>query len=277
MGSRRLPGKSLADVAGRSLIQRVVDRARMARRVDEVVVLTSTEPADDPLVAHLEKASVPVRRGPLEDVARRFRALYEESEPDYLVRVTGDCPLVSGPWIDRQIDALARYGADLVQVRGQGVGGTLGGQTVLSARALLAALDSPDPRDREHVGAFWLATNTPLLRVVELEVDPRLQREDVRWHVDEAPDLEQQRRIHAQFAPGVPCHARLVDLLEWLDENPDVHDLNAGVRESAATGEAQRLFRAGRVVPVARLPIHEPWSPPAHAASRTGGRAGAAP
>ena len=92
MSSTRLPGKSLADLAGEPVIMRVVERARAARRVDEVVVLTSTDPSDDPLVEVLEARAVPVRRGPLDDVYARYLALVEEMEPDDAADVLGDLP-----------------------------------------------------------------------------------------------------------------------------------------------------------------------------------------
>ena len=98
-GSSRLPGKVLADVAGAPLILRVVERVREARLVDRVLVLTSSEPVDDELCALCERADVPFQRGPLVDVLARYGALLAEFEPDQVVHVTGDCPLVDPAFI----------------------------------------------------------------------------------------------------------------------------------------------------------------------------------
>ena len=106
MGSTRLPGKVLADLAGKPLIQRIVERVRQAALVDEVYVLTSEARTDDVLVERLEELAIPYRRGPVDDVLTRYLDLAEELEPSHLVRVTGDCPFVEPDFIDLQLGAL---------------------------------------------------------------------------------------------------------------------------------------------------------------------------
>jgi len=243
MGSTRLPGKSLMDLAGKPLVHRVWERVRRAELVDRVLVLTSTDPSDDPLAAYLEDAGIPYRRGSLDDVLQRYLDLVADFDPHYVVRVTGDCPLVSGELIDVQLEALCAHDADVTRVAGGGAEGTLGGQGVLSARVLRRAAGSPDPRDREHVGSFFLARNGARIDTVELRLDPALRRDDVRLHVDEARDLELLRRIYERFAPadGGACTATLAEVIAWLDANPEVAGLNAAVRESADNRDARAL------------------------------------
>ncbi len=246
--SSRLPGKVLADVAGAPLIQRVVERVRAATLVDQVVVLTSVDPSDDALVRELDRRGIPYRRGPLDDVLARFVALVEELSPRWLVRVTGDCPLVEPSFVDLQLDALSAFEADFVQVAGnQGaVTGTLGGQAALAARALLRTLDSDDRRDREHVGSFFFRRHRAEFRHVEVQVDPVYHRPGLRLCVDEPADLELVRRVYEHFGDEPFTTA---DALRWLDAHPHVRALNAAVVESTDNLALRRMSTpAGPIV-----------------------------
>jgi spore coat polysaccharide biosynthesis protein SpsF (cytidylyltransferase family) len=252
-GSSRLPRKVLADLAGRSLIERVVERTRRAELVDEVVVLTSNDPSDDELAALLEARAIPVRRGPLADVLARYMALLAEFEPEHVVRVTGDCPLLEPDFIDLQLDALRAFDADLVHVAADDSGaveGTLGGQGALSARALRQALASTDPRDREHVGSFLFRGEPERFRFVEVEVDPGYHRPGLRLAVDEPADLALVRRVFEVFGERP---FTTLEALSWLEAAPE-GDWNAGVRESADNRAVRALARARRVRPVGVWP-----------------------
>src|SRR5438128_1829377 len=72
MASSRLPGKSMMPLAGVPLVQRVVERLRRARTLDDIVVATSTSPADDVLARHLRSIGVTVFRGSEQDVLARI-------------------------------------------------------------------------------------------------------------------------------------------------------------------------------------------------------------
>jgi len=250
--SKRLPRKVLADVAGVPLILRVVERVRAARLVDEVLVLTSSEPADDELCLLCEREGVAWRRGPLRDVLGRYGTLLAEYEPDQVVRVTGDCPLVDPAFIDRQLEALRAFDGDYVELAGgnDGLEGVLGGQTAYSARALRAALDCDDPLDREHVASFWFRRHPERFRIVELVVDESLRRPGLRLCVDEPADLELVRAIFAAHASERGSLVPLAEVLAWLDDHPDIAGGNALVKESAANRELRGLARRRRARPV---------------------------
>lgn len=94
MSSIRFPGKVLAPLHGEPLILHLIERVRQVPGVNRVVVLTSTQPSDVPLVAYLEKIGCPVFRGDLENVFLRFQAALEQYPCDYFVRLSADSPLM---------------------------------------------------------------------------------------------------------------------------------------------------------------------------------------
>ena len=93
LSSSRLPGKVLSPLAGAPMLLRQVERVRRARRLDALVVATSTDPSDDLLEAEMTRAGVAVRRGDLDNVLARFVGVLDTDPADHVVRLTGDCPL----------------------------------------------------------------------------------------------------------------------------------------------------------------------------------------
>jgi len=236
MGSTRLPGKVLADLGGKPMIQRIVERVAAATLVDEVYVLTSVARTDDVLVERLGELGIACRRGPVDDVLTRYLDLVQELQPSHVVRVTGDCPFVDPDFIDLQLGALRAFDADLVRVATRAPGaldGTLGGQGAFSARALRLAQASDDPRDREHVGSFFFVRHASELVQVELEVDALYERPGLRLSVDQPEDLEFARRIWAAVDLEGDGLFPLARVLRWLETHPELRGINGHVRESA--------------------------------------------
>ncbi|MFT5284553.1 MAG: spore coat polysaccharide biosynthesis protein SpsF [Planctomycetota bacterium] len=240
MGSTRLPGKSLIELAGKPMLQRVFERVAASKNLDQVVVLTSNSTADDELASFCAQADMPCRRGSEQDVMQRYLDLADEFEPDYIVRITGDCPLVSPEHIDMQIDALRQFDADFCALPTGCSSSVLEGQGVFSARALLTAATSTDARDREHVGSFYFAKSANQYRTVELRVDEVYLRNDLRLAVDELADLQLAQAVFDHFAPAEGSLVPLRKVLFWLDKTPQVRGLNQVVTNSPDTQAAHR-------------------------------------
>jgi spore coat polysaccharide biosynthesis protein SpsF (cytidylyltransferase family) len=103
MGSRRLPGKVLADILGRPMLERVLVRLGRARTPDEVIVATSAVLEDDPIADLCERLAVPYSRGSAEDVLDRFHQAADERRADTIVRITADCPLIDPELVDETV------------------------------------------------------------------------------------------------------------------------------------------------------------------------------
>lgn len=114
MSSRRFPGKMLAPLAGRPVVDHVVERAARAVGRDRVVVVTSEDPSDDPLATHLRARDFAVVRGPLKDVAARFRLALKEHPAPWFLRICGDSPLLDADLLRHACNVAADRGdADL--------------------------------------------------------------------------------------------------------------------------------------------------------------------
>lgn len=187
MGSSRLPGKVLADLAGRPMLRLQLDRLQ-GLEVDRVVVATSSLSTDDPIVDLVHGTDAEVVRGPETDVLARFGLVLDRFDPETIVRLTGDCPLTDPHIVMSTLDLHHRSGADYtsnVHPRSFPKGLDV---EVASAHALAAAVDEAvDVYDREHVTPF-LYQHPERFTIANLESGEDLG--DLGWTVDTAADLE---------------------------------------------------------------------------------------
>src|SRR5690348_14935314 len=94
MTSSRLPGKVLMDLCGRPMLAQQIQRLKQCISCDDIVIATTTNGADDPLVVLAHCEEVRSYRGSEHDVLSRFVGAMNEACADVVVRVTADCPLL---------------------------------------------------------------------------------------------------------------------------------------------------------------------------------------
>lgn len=197
MSSHRLPGKSLARVDGRPLLQMVLERLDRCIALDGCIVATSTDSSDDALAAFCESHGIASYRGSLTDVASRFREVAKRSACTAFVRVNGDSPLIDPRLIDQGIGRFCACNYDIVTnvhprtyPRGQSV-------EVVRAAAFERAYGlMSEPADLEHVTRIFYRRADDFCigsfrNVCDLS--------SIQMSVDDAMDLERVRRIAARM------------------------------------------------------------------------------
>jgi spore coat polysaccharide biosynthesis protein SpsF len=228
MSSTRLPGKVMADLQGAPMILRQIERLRRARRLERIVVATSTDPTDDSLTALLAAHGVPVHRGPLDDVLARYEGALQAFPAEVLVRLTADCPLADPEVIDATVDMLLEtgldYGSNTPEPRCFPKG--LDVEAMRAEALLRAAREARDPYEREHVTPY-------LYRHPELFDRAFLHQEadegEVRWTVDRPDDLEFVRAVYAALYPSTPAFTS-EDVRAFVRSRPDLHNLGGDRR-----------------------------------------------
>lgn len=229
MGSTRLPGKVLADICGRTMLERVVLRAGRATQPDDIAVATTGRPEDDTVADEAARLGVQAFRGDAEDVLDRFTRAAEEFSADVVVRVTADCPFLDPDVLDDVVSALARSAppADLASnviertyPRGLDV------EAVVVAALQAAAREARRPHQRSHVTPY-LYEHPDRFRLLSVRGDEDLAGE--RWTVDTAEDLRFARELCSRLP--TPDRATWRDVLAVLDGEPQLRAINAGVRQ----------------------------------------------
>jgi len=228
MGSTRLPGKVLREILGRPMVDYVVDRARQMSETQKTVVATSTLDQEEPLVEHLRERNIPVVRGPEEDVLARYVQAAEARDAETVVRITADCPLLMPAVSDRVVQAFQESDCDYASNTLERMY-PLGLDTeVLSIETLHRAdREASDPADREHVTRYVQRHPSNFeLRSVTDDTD----WSDLRWTVDEAPDLQFVRRVYGALGDEA-IEATYDDVLEILEAHPEWTDINRKVEQ----------------------------------------------
>lgn len=110
--STRLPEKAIKEIFGISAIERCIINAKAIPGVDKVILATSTNKEDDILEHYNLNGEIEVLRGSEEDVLDRFLPAIDKYTPHHIIRITGDCPLVSHELAKLIIDAHLSSGAD---------------------------------------------------------------------------------------------------------------------------------------------------------------------
>lgn len=222
MSSSRLPGKVLQPLHDQPLIVYMARRVLRARRLDGVVVVTSTDPSDDALAVAVAEAALPVFRGDLEDVLKRYSDAADVFGPDEIVRLTGDCPLVDPALIDNVISvrrsAVADYASNIEPpTYPDGFDVECFTRAALEQAHRMAA----EPAEREHV-TLWMRGERANLRRANVRALADLSQ--LRLTVDYADDLEVVRRItEHERCPGA---FDLFDILRVLSVQPELLTLN---------------------------------------------------
>jgi glutamate-1-semialdehyde 2,1-aminomutase len=251
MGSTRLPGKVLQDLAGRPVLGRVVERAKRAQHLDAVTVATSTAAADDAVAAWCADSGVPCFRGSEADVLDRYAGAAREFGAGVVVRLTADCPLIDPDVIDMVVAAYfaqpCDYAANIIEPT---FPDGLDTEVFSCATLQRAAEEAQLPSEREHVTPYILS-HPELFRLVSVRGERDLSA--MRWTVDEPRDLALAREIYALLGDG---EFGMREVLALVEAHPHLLARNAGIERNegyrrslevdASQGTGQRLYRAAK-------------------------------
>jgi spore coat polysaccharide biosynthesis protein SpsF len=173
MTSSRLPGKTLMPLAGKPMLQHLLDRLLTAFPRERLLVLTSNETSDDPIAEYCATQRLPCFRGSLLDVAGRFLAAADQLGAPAFVRLSGDSPFLDVALIHQALALYAQHRQpDLVTnvltrtfPKGQSV------ELMNTAALRRAYARYEQPGDYEHVGPYFYR-HPDQFRIVDFTASP---------------------------------------------------------------------------------------------------------
>jgi len=222
MGSTRLPGKTLAEIGGRPLLNLLVQRVKQTPRVEEVIIATTTETRDDVLVRWAENQGIPCFRGSENDVLDRIYQAAKKYSVDHIARVTPDCPLIDHEVLDRVIEAYQSGNYDYVSnVISNTYPDGLDVEVFSFATLEKAWQEAKLPSEREHVTAFIRKSNQ--FRIFNVESPEDLSHH--KWSVDSEQDLAFVKAVYEGLKP-IGDNFVLADVLTLLRNHPELSEIN---------------------------------------------------
>ena len=247
MGSSRFPNKVMQLINGLPLIGLLLHRLSKVKKIDQIVLATSTVPTNATLISYVETLGYLTYSGSEMDVLDRYYQIAKQEKADVIVRITGDCPLLDPELIEAIIDNFLESGKDYIS---NSITPTFPDGLcveVFSSHALNVCHQSAtSPYDREHV--------TPYIRESsEFSIENYSNSEDYsleRWTVDEPADLIVVQNICDYFHPRIDFSWR--EILALNAEQPALFAANRHLtrNEGATIGMGPKLWkRAKRVIP----------------------------
>ena len=229
-GSSRLPNKVMLPLVGQPLLQRMLERIIAASTPSSVVVATTMEADDAPIIHLCRSIGLPCFAGHPTDLLDRHYQAARLYHPDVVVKIPSDCPLIDPAVIDRVLNFYHDHQDDYDFVSNLHPPTYPDGNDVevMPFHVLEVAWRNASKNyEREHTTPFvWERPRRFRIGNVEWETGLNYSMTH-RWTVDYPEDYLFIRSVYEQLSPDGSTLFTLSDILELLEARPDIHQINA--------------------------------------------------
>ncbi len=232
--SSRLPGKAMLPLAGKPVIEHMIERHRKSKYTDEVVVATTTNKTDDPIAEFCKKISCPCWRGSEEDVLSRVTDAARSQKADIVVQGMADSPLVDFRIVDRLLEMLIDSETEYVSNEIEEsfpVG--------FDARAFLfSAIEKServgkDQMYREHAG-YYIFSHPKEFKQINWKAEGEMFWPKLRLTLDTKEDYELISAVYDALYPKNNDFSSL-DVVKFLRQHPELVAINSDVLQKKPT------------------------------------------
>jgi spore coat polysaccharide biosynthesis protein SpsF len=233
--SSRLKQKILLDLNGKSVLDRVIDRANKVKGIDGIVLCTSTNPQDSVLYDNALKNKIQFYAGSEDDVLKRLLDAAKYFGYDAFVSITADNPLFSIYTSSLLVDMYKKEQYDFINTKGLPIGC---GTYLLDVKALEVVNFMKQQSDTEIWGPF---INRPdFFNVADLNIDNSSFDEKLRITLDYPEDYKLFRKIYQEFElNSIP---NLIDVFDLLKEKPELLEINKAHKQTMPSQEQLNLI-----------------------------------
>jgi len=230
MTSTRLPGKVLMPVLNKPLLAYMIERLRRMKTTQNIVVATTINKEDDPIIELCQQMSVPYFRGSELDVLERVVLTCREQKIDLLVETTADCPLIDPQVCDLVVNTYLNGHYDyvsnvLVRSYPRGMDVQVFPLNILEEVHQITT----NPVDREHV-SFYIYQHPEKYRLKNILGTAHQTMPDCRLTVDTPEDFQLIKNIIEHLYPKNP-HFSIDDIMTYLRSHPELLEMNAAIEQ----------------------------------------------
>lgn len=229
MTSTRLPGKVLMDLAGKPVLQHIVERLKRSKYIDDVVIATTINDTDKPIITLCEQIGCSYYRGSEEDVLQRVLDAAKSVKADLIVEITGDNPFTDWRHTDVLIEMFHAGEYDYAaNVLNSGFPHGLAVQVFPVAVLDEANRLTQDPADHEHV-SLYIYSHPERYRLVNWLAPEELRHPELHVTLDTPSDYQLIKNVYEALYPINPDFSA-VDVVNYLLAHPEVADLVADIK-----------------------------------------------
>ena len=229
MGSSRLPDKVLMDICGKPDLQWVVERVQRSRYVDEVMVITSIDKNNLPLIKLCTELGVRVFVGSENDVLDRYYQAARLIRPEYVIRITADCPLYDWNILDEMIKGI-KADTDYSCILGEDFPDGLDTEIIRFGTLESAWRKARLSSEREHVTQY-IKKHPEIFNIQEYEF-PISDTGHYRWTLDEDADHQMISSVYKNFTNKGQEGFVTADIIDFLEEHPEIGSVNSSIRRN---------------------------------------------
>lgn len=226
IGSSRLRGKILKPLGNTDVLTHVTSRCKQIQGVYDVIVATSELSQDDLVEQWCKKNEITCFRGSEDDVLDRYVQCAKQYKPDYVMRVTADCPYVDFEMANDIVKLMEQERVDIVDLAGDIPRGLA--VELISYKALIYIHErGQESRHREHVTYYSYENRHEFSRTV-FTVPSSRQYPGLRITLDTVEDYALCQEIANHFQNELVSSK---DVIRFLLDNPDIAKLNAHIEQ----------------------------------------------
>ena len=228
MGSTRLPGKVMMDLCGYPVIEHVVNRLRKSKYIDKLIIATSIDSNNQPIIDFCKQNNIDYFVGSEDDVLDRYyqAAIHNNlKDDDIIIRITSDCPLIDPFVVDKVIQKHVSENNDyttnvLECTYPDGLDCEVFNFNVLKEAWINSNLSS----QRENV-TLYIRNNHDKFKIGNVKNDIDLP--ELRWTLDEKEDFLFINEVYKNLF-NEDSFFSMEDILLLLDKNPELMNINSG-------------------------------------------------
>ena len=204
MSSTRLPGKILKKIAGIPTIELIVKRLKKSKLANDIIIATSNNSENKPLINYLKKKKIKYFCGSEKDVLSRFYFTAKKYKSKIIVRITGDCPLTDSSIVDEFIDKFKKLKVQYLSNTNPWTYPDGYDVEVFSFDLLKDAFKKAKKHHRKNGGVLisYLRDNKNY-RIKNIKSKIKGGFNKIRLTVDEKVDLELIRILYDKFKPNL--------------------------------------------------------------------------
>jgi spore coat polysaccharide biosynthesis protein SpsF len=235
MTSSRLPGKVLMKAGGKPLLQILLERLKTCKSLNQIIVATTINAQDNPIVELCEKLEVPYLRGSEDNVLERVVRAHQKIDTDIIVEITGDCPLMDPALVDNAVEIFKKSYPEHKYVSNTGVNPTVPNGfdiQIFKLKDLEDVLQVPSFAEREHVSCrFYDPKYSKKYNPLSITGPEGSRRPELFATLDYKEDFELIKKCYEDLSQKKDFG--ILDVINWIDRNPSFQKKCIDVRKGS--------------------------------------------
>jgi spore coat polysaccharide biosynthesis protein SpsF len=225
MNSKRMYGKPMKLIEGKSIIEHVIERLKVSKLIEDIVIATSHKKENSVFIELAKKLKVHYFIGDEEDVLGRYFWCAKGFNAGHIVRVTSENPLIYVDILDDVIRKHINSKSDFTYIDKVPLGCSI---EIISFTALKKSYKLGNERHHSELVSLFINENKNLFRILAITPKREVQKSDYRLTVDTEQDLQLMRIIYSKLYTKEKI-IKLEDVINFLNKNPYLLKINAGI------------------------------------------------